>query len=266
MKQKLRILTLLLTGAALSTSVVQAELSTFSLPGTTENYGWTLNDDNYPGLARKDDWSVLSTNQSGDVDIFLKQTGPFEPLAPDFLNDPVGSYILTLDSSEDGLASTGEGLFLTNASPLAGLETIILQLDYRQLAQGFGPGSAFLAPVLKVGGVPVGTDGLADFFLGNDTIEPNANFTLAGFGFTVDAGEYAWQWDVRGLDLSGGYTIEWDSPSNNQPSLAQIALLTDIQLDEGTQFAQVVPEPSTYAALVGAAAIGLVLRRRRPLL
>lgn len=252
MKHQLRKLILLLTGAVLFTTTAQAELSAFNLPGNSENYGWSFTRDNYdPGtFGTQQDWTALSTNQPGDTNVFLKQTGD--------TSDTIGTSISNASADFDALNSTGDGLILSNTTPLVGIETIVLQLDYTRIE--LPPGSENIIPVLRIGGVLFDGDGLADFFLGTDLSNvPHPSPRLAGFGLTVDAGQYAWQWDLRGVDLSAGYAIEWDSPV--EPFTA--SSLRSMQLDEGTEFAQVVPEPSAYAALCGALAIGFAFRCRR---
>ena len=237
---------LVLTGAELCITDAQA-LSPVELPGDTESHNWILNRANYnpEDFAVTDDWTATSTDQPGDAHVFLKQAGNSGDTIGNFIN-PQDGLPSGISSDLDGLVGMEGSLVLHVADPLDGLETIVLQLDYRQIGDNFGPGSSTLVPVLKVGGVPVGTDGQADNFISNDTVLPSPVVILSELlGTTVHAGQYFWQWNVRGMDLSAGYTIEWDTPGVFRDlSYSPQALLSEIQLDQGTQFAEAEPEPT----------------------
>lgn len=251
MKSSLHTLVLLLAGTGLCTTTTQAAITPIDLPGSSENYNWSFNRANYdPGVyGRYLDWTAFSTDQPSVDTVFLNTTSTADNFIP-------------AHPGPDGLAGLGSLLILSDTAPQAGLQTIVLQLDYRQLGTPlFSPGSANLFPVLKIGGLIFGTDGRADFFQGNDLVGvPHPGLP----DLFVDAGQYAWQWDLRdltGYDLSAGYTIEWNTPGTFGG--LNTALLTGIQLDQGTEFAQAVPEASAYAALFGVGALSLVLWRRR---
>ena len=239
MKSSLRILILLLTGAASSTSTAYAELNPIDLPGESESYTWSLNRANYTpeDFESADDWQAFSTNQPQETSVFVSKIG--------------SNFIFPIEDSADGLYGRNGGIVLNDTAPPEELETIVLQLDYRQIGSSpFKPGSQHLAPILKVGGIPPGGDGRADTFQGNDTLVTSA-FPNAFPFVLVDAGHYSWQWDVRGLDLSAGYTIEWATPADgvlhNGNDYSEVALLTGIRLDQGTTYAPVVTGAATYA-------------------
>ena len=235
MKSRLSKLALLLAGTGLGTTGAHAGLSAIDLPGDSESYHWSLNRANYPpdDFESADDWTAFSTNQPDETDVFVRKTG--------------ANFIYSVEDSVDGLYGRNGTLIVSDTAPPAGLETVVLQLDYAIIAHSFAPGSAFLAPILKIGGVPLGGDGRADTFLGNDTTgtSPFPSSTR-----TIHAGQYTWQWDLRdlgGLDLSAGYTIEWATPASGTNGGTVVALLAGIRLDQSATYTQVATDPATYA-------------------
>ncbi|WP_309382561.1 PEP-CTERM sorting domain-containing protein [Cerasicoccus frondis] len=257
MYNKLHQHVLLLAGVSILTTSAHAVLNPISLPGVNESYSWSFTKANYSSAdyGSADDWSALSTSSSGDSSVFI------EPSA-------VGSnYMPSSGAPLNGLLGYGGSLILSDTSPLTGLETIVFQLDYAMIGDGFAPGSSALNPVLKIGGVLFGVDGQADYSSAEDVSDaPHPHATFADFGYTANAGTYAWQWDLSdlaGYDISSGFTIEWSSPGA-LGGISDNALLSGVQLDQGNQFSQVVvPEPSTYATLLGAGILGFAIWRRR---
>jgi len=74
-------------------------------------------------------------------------------------------------------------------------------------------------------------------------------------GYTQEV--WSFQWDLSDVQVPiTDFEIRWDMfPFGN---------VTGVQLDQGNQFIQVVPEPSTYALMIGSGAMMLWnIRRRR---
>lgn len=130
---------------------------------------------------------------------------------------------------------------VSDASPLAGLETIVLQID-----AGATPG---VTPVLHFNG---GSQALAADFA--TTVD--GDYTANGFTGPYPTTNHVWQWDLSGVvDPITRYEITWGSVASNH--LSQY----EVKLTAGDTFTQVIPEPS--ALLLSFGGLALAFRRRR---
>lgn len=143
-------------------------------------------------------------------------------------------------------ASTGAviagGNFTLSSSAILGLQTLLFQIQATDNA-----GSVFdTLPTLTIGTSTLS----ANYFSGIYATE-----TTTGMGGAQNKNSYAFQWDLTGLTINQGdaLTVNWTGIANSG--------IYQLQLNQGTSFAQVVPEPSS--ALLGAAALGFTLIRRR---
>lgn len=239
-------LLLLLTGAVLVAGQAHAVVIDYQLPGTTDRDEWnTLNrasNTNNRYRVGQGNWtSAANAIQSNTPN----QAGGFGSAFLNTLANNSNGFSAST-TAPAGLTGTGN-LIITDDSPVAGIETVILQLDYSALhpSNDLTPGSQIVGqPILRVGGELVGGDGLADFFEANDTSVPHPG----GFGYNISAGNYAWQWDLSAYTFdSGSLTIQWSTTQAG-------TLLNTIRFDQGNQFVQVVavPEPATSLLLLGA--------------
>ncbi|MEO0510290.1 MAG: hypothetical protein AAF065_10580 [Verrucomicrobiota bacterium] len=211
-------------------------LVNISLSGTTEYEGWSdLNGTNFPGPVWPDSISefedawgapVGATDVGSANNAFIFKVGG-------------GGYF----ASESIYSHTSPGQFVTvNSAPLAGLETVVFQIE--------ALGGFIAEPTLTI----LDSDS-NDLF----TALP-ADFTATSAGDPIDFGGTTvnqFQWDLSGLDLSG--MAEYQLFYIGSPFLAQSAF----QLDSGTVFTQVVPEPSIFAVLFGIVAFNFAANRRR---
>lgn len=205
-----------------------------TLDGTTESAVWTgLNNTNYTvGMG----FPTHGTSTNPWPNAIAANSGSS---AGATFNKVSGSGYFASGSLYDaGLAGT---FHLADSGPQASLATIVFQAD---LGGSFASG-----PVLNING---GTQGLVpDYFA---TSPGSYLFSFGGPpGPTTNV---AWQWELSGFGGSiNSYKIVWSS--------ANSAHLTQYQYNLATSdtFTQAIPEPS--AGLLGVAALGLTLIRRR---
>ncbi|RYD27283.1 MAG: PEP-CTERM sorting domain-containing protein, partial [Verrucomicrobiaceae bacterium] len=135
------------------------------------------------------------------------------------------------------------GTFTISSTAISGVQTYLLLI---QATDNAG---------LTFSGVPTlsfGSTTLAASF--SSGVYANEVITTGGGG-TQNNSSFAFQWDLTGQGIAEGtaLTASWTGIANSS--------IYQIQANQGTNFAQVVPEPS--AALLGCAAIGLTMIRRR---
>ncbi|MBK1826812.1 PEP-CTERM sorting domain-containing protein [Haloferula rosea] len=224
------------TVALIATATLSHAAITVSLPGNQESSGWDqLNNTNtywadngyttsYPGATP---WpGSIAANMTGSIGsaTFAKLSG--------------NGYFAGSSIYDGGGAGTYS---LSDASPLAGLATVVFQLDV---------------------GTPVGVTPVLNFNGGSQALAADFSTMVAGGYSTINfttgqsfpTSNYAWQWDLTGLAVSS-YEIVWGSNTNNHLTQYEVNLTT------GDSFAQVVPEPSV--ALLSLAGLFLSFRRRR---
>lgn len=229
-----RISILAISIIALTSSLIGA--INVTLPGNSFKSNWAgLNAINY---TTGEGYNSFVTNTAGWTTPIAAHQGTvtFDKLAG------TGGY----PSSAAIYNFTTPGSFLlSNSSPLSDLETLVFQLD-----MGEGIGFFTSDPVLNYNG---GSQGL----VAGLTKEVIGGYVVSNPGdppfFSTN---YAFQWDLTSIvDPITSYTIEW--------STNQHVTLYEINLDSGDTFSQVIPEPSTYAAMVGILALAVVCMRRR---
>jgi hypothetical protein len=225
----------LLAAVSAATATTHAAIS-ISLPGNTESAGWdNLKVSNtywsangypttYPGAAA---WpSPVAANAAGSQGsaVFMKNSG--------------NGYFSGSSLYDAG----GAGLFsISDASPIAGLSTIVCQIDAGT--------SIGVLPVLNYNG---GSQSLTpNYFAQTDGEYLTFNFQT---GQSFPTQNRAWQWDLTGLGVTS-YEIKWGSVPNNHLTQYEINLTT------GDSFIQAVPEPSSVL-LVSFASLALFRRRR----
>lgn len=189
-----------------------------------------------PGSSVESNWADMTSSNypayPGPSFAPVPQSWP-APIAPDS-----GSAEFNLDFGTAGpfVSSLYNGALdsqfsISQSSPLAGLETVIFQTDM---------GATFSAvPMLSY------NSGAGSLL---------ADYTGIVDGNFEDSFVNAFQWDLSGLGPITDYEIVWTTLAHN----ANYAM----QLTEGDSFAQVIPEPSTYALIFGAAIGGILFVRR----
>ena len=145
----------------------------------------------------------------------------------------------------DGLAADATSIFtMSDANPMADLTTLVFQIEYLSdydisVSLSYNGGSQALSA--NYTGL---TNGDHSFEMGGET-----------YYSTVEA----FQWDLSGIeDTITDYTISI--------TMGEHSSVYGMQLDAGNAFSgQVVPEPSTYAALAGLGVLAAAFLRRRKL-
>ncbi len=212
-------------------------LIAIDLPGNTNYSGWTgltsANNPGYPGFGSGELWpSPILPNVSGSATTvgLDKISGPGNPGG--------GSLYSFAAPTTFTLAST---------SPLASLQTLVLQLDMGNGADGIFFGAA---PVLGLNG---GTQSFAADYTATATGDfPFSNPTTGDPGFSTIL---AFQWDLSTfVDPITSYDITWTVHDHSQTYA--------IQLNTGDTAVQAIPEP-TSAILLGIAGLMLASKRKR---
>jgi hypothetical protein len=225
----------LMLAAFAATATSHAAVS-LSLSGNTETSGWdNLNASNtywtenayptaYPGAAA---WPApVAANMAGSTGsaVLMKESG--------------NGYFAGSSIYDGG----GSGTFsVSDDSPIASLATIVFQADVGT--------SIGVLPVLNYNG-------------GGQAIAPDFSSITEGdyLTFNFSTGEsfptlnYAWQWDLGGLDVTS-YEIVWGSVPNNHLTQYEFNLATS------DSFVQAIPEPSS-AILISLVSFALFRRRR----
>jgi hypothetical protein len=203
------------------------------LPGNSESAQWAaLRSSNYLGAGGSSSFfhptaawpaRIAGNGSPSSSATFFKESG--------------GGYFASSSVYDAGVAGTYS---LVDASPLSGLQTILLQLDIGAALGVF--------PVLHWNG---GQQSLAAHF----SVTVPGSYMASGPDGPVASVNHAWQWDLRSIaEPIDRYQIVWGSLTNQH--LTQF----EIHVTAGNSFAQVIPEPST--ALFAVCATALFLRRR----
>jgi hypothetical protein len=228
------------TMAALPLAASGAMLTNLNLSGITEYEGWEgLTAANNPGFPG-----------------FFNFTDPWpNPITPSIAGSAGNAGFDKLNGggyagSQSIYNFTAPGTFaVANASPLADLETVALQLD-------LGEGDSFLlgSPVLNYNG---GSQALSPTFTqsGNG---PTA-FTNPQTGDPSTTTLFGFQWDLSSVGSITDYSIQWTTDAH--------VTTYNLQLDSSDSFTgnsiSAVPEPATYPLAAAFAALAFVATRRR---
>ena len=246
---------IILTAGFFPAALLQANIASLALPGTSEFDAWenlsntnaqvaaaaatTDTSDDFPGFPGSSPWpTALLPDGAGSAGNagFNKLSGGGYPASEAIYNFPGFSPpFIPGDYSVD------------NSALLAGLETLIFQIDV-----GGGEGFFDAVPILSLNS---GASQLAADFTSTSA---GRSFTNPQDGTTQTTTVFAYQWDLSSAGAISDYSIQWGSAAHST--------IYAMQLDSGDSFVQVVPEPSAFAAIAGALALGLVAvhRRRAP--
>ena len=233
-----RSLVLLASVLALSATARAArQFAAFTLDGVSASEGWyDLNNGAYAGYGgyatHAAAWpsAIVSNLGSGDAG--------FDKIA--------GTSGYLASAATNGIYTPGSPLgsfTVSDATPLAGLETIVFQLDI-EIASG-----TFAAPVLSYNG---GTQNLAATF--SSTVF--SEIKSGGMGASVRY-VYAYQWDLVSAGTITDFALSWTVPAAH-------TITYGAQLQQSDTFAgSAIPEPSSFAALAGLGVLGCAAFRRR---
>ncbi|WP_309385292.1 hypothetical protein [Cerasicoccus frondis] len=206
--------------------------------GTTESAAWyDLNRDN----------PLLSEANGYNHNYQTPTLGWAQPLA-----DMTGTTSATLDKitgtdlyvAGGGLFSfSGDGtLFVSDASPIANLQTILFQVDINNVV---GTESFVSVPTLFLNG---STDPIAADF--TDSIS-------GGLSFAEDSTLFLFQWDLSDAGPISSYEIDWTTGAyyyNYEIS---------VDTSDTAYTAMTVPEPQTYAMIAGFGVLCIAVIRKR---
>lgn len=213
------------------------EFAAFTLAGVSTSEGWyDLNNGAYAGYGgyatHTNAWPAAIASNLGEGDAGLnKRAG-------------TSGYLASAATNGIYTPATPLGAFtVSDATPLAGLATIVFQLDFEM-----GSG-VFAAPVLSYNG---GSQNLAAAF--SRTVYSEAK--SGGMGAS-NRYVHAYQWDASAFGVVDDFTISWSAPAAH-------TITYGAWLQQSDTFAgAAIPEPSAFAAFAGLGALVLAASRRR---
>lgn len=218
--------------ASYATSFISPALS-----GVTATDGWyDLNNVNFPGYGTHGTalsaWpQAIGSNQAGSGDAGLNKVAG------------TSGYLTSAASNVLYVPGTPLGVFtVSDATPVAGLSTVILQISS---TGDLGASGASL-----------------DFNGGDQSLAPTSAVLLSSGSVTTAFGaaeRYVWayQWDLTTGGTVDNFAITFAAP-------AQHTMIFGARLDQASVYGgSVIPEPSAFAGLAGLGALGLVCNRRR---
>lgn len=233
-----RLLSLTASALLLSGSAHGAqEFAAISLAGSAGTEGWyDLNNANYSGYGgyatHTAAWpSAIASNLGAGDATWNKTAG-------------TSGYLASASTNGIYTPATPLGSFtVSDLTPLAGLETIVFQLDF-EMASG-----TFVAPVLSYNG---GAQNLAPAF--TETVY--TEIKTGGMGASTRY-VHAFQWDLVSAGPIADFTLSWTVPAAH-------TITYGAQLSQSDAFTgSAIPEPATGAALAGLATLALAASRRR---
>lgn len=213
------------------------EFAAVSLAGADTLEEWyNLNNTNYAGYGgfatHTAAWPAAIAPNSGSGDAAW--------------NKVAGTSGYLASASTNGIYTPGEPLgsfSISDLTPLAGLETVVFQLDI-EIASG-----SFAAPVLSYND---GAQNLTPTFA--ETLYTEVK--TGGMGSSTRY-VYAFQWDLASVGDITAFTLAWTVPAAH-------TITYGAQLQQSDTFTgSAIPEPSAFAALTGLCALGCAAARRR---
>lgn len=226
----------------------QAEFINPSLPGTTQQDDWkVLTAGNYPGypdafLATP--WSTPITANTPGSAALNKTSGTGSPFHSSLYSGGFNSTPNTF----------GGGFVLSDSAPVAGLETVLFQIE---IGEAFG--FDFWNEAFPTLSYNEGTQALVAPIFALISSEFAGTFPNpeGGEDLPIFINTWGFQWDLSGIsEPITSFEINW--------SVVQHSQTYDLQLNQGDTFAMAIPEPSSLALLIGALGVGgfFAVRRR----
>ncbi|MEM1108038.1 MAG: PEP-CTERM sorting domain-containing protein [Planctomycetota bacterium] len=139
----------------------------------------------------------------------------------------------------------GGAFQVSDDTPVTDIETIIFQIELGGGSSGFLSGP----PTLTINNGSTVVPLLAEQVI-DSVFDPNGPFgplTINTFGY---------QWDVRGLGPISDFDIDFDTFGSTSNTIF------GLQLDQGSQFAQVIPEPASLL-MIGLGSLAMFGRFRK---
>ncbi len=224
---------------ALALNSAPAAFLVIDLPGTSAQDSWSgLTPDNYPTypnyVTSANAWpSPIAGTGTGGA-LFDKTAGLGFP------SNGGGIYV--------GGMTSGTGSFtLTDSAPVAGLETVVFQIDIEGVGSDWA--TIFTGLSLNYNG---GSQGLSATFTELvSAVQTGVQFGQPSYRFSL-----AFQWDLTAVaGPINAFDVDWTA--------AEHSLTFGLQLNQGDTMVQVVPEPSVYGMMAAAAFAVFVFHRRR---
>ena len=244
-------------GIAMSAGALHAQIIPISLTGNTQYDGWadfgtiTGSYGSNPGTVAWNSGAIGSnTGSSGDAAITKGSNGtaggPYKGGGSIYF----GGFSATPNTN-------GGSVIFSDTSVVGSLKTLVFQLDIGEaFGHDFFNDNTDIQLTLQTNGAPVVLS--ADYFTLLGRVDTGEVFDPGTGPEPIYRNTYGWQWDFTSLYATDGFAITGYSLTVNAVQHAQIYAA---QLDQGDTFAQVVPEPSTYALM--ALGLGLIVWKNR---
>ena len=232
---------IVLAAAAGFAGVANAQFLDPNLPGGTDFDGWenlTVTNPQiasanppFPSFPGSNPWpEAIESDASGSGDANFDKTSGFGyPASVSIYASPFGN-----------------GTFqISDSTPIAGLETVLFQIEIGEGSSGFLAGDATLT---VNGNTPVAL--FDSGFVGSSTTDNpfgGGNLNISVFGF---------QWDLSGLGPITSFDVDFGTAGTS-------TTIFGLRLDQGDQFTPVVIPAPGAVALLGLGALGTATRRRR---
>lgn len=209
----------------------------FTLAGASTSEGWyDLNNGAYAGYGgyatHASAWPSAIESNLGEGDAGLNKTAG------------TSGYLASAATNGIYTPASPLGVFtVADATPVAGLRTVVFQLDFEMSA------GVFAAPALSYNG---GSQNLAPVFSGTVFSEAKTGGMGASNRYVL-----AYQWDLSSAGAVADLAISWSAPAAH-------TITYGAWLQQSDTFAgAAIPEPSAFAALAGLATLALAASRRR---
>jgi len=240
----------LVIALVLGTSSLQSQIINPGLTGNTLTDGW----ENLTNLNLLRNFAMVTGGFPRSPRLSAPWTASIA--ANEAGSNGGGQYVIT---SGNGFAS-GSGIYspfvnsgfsVSSGAPLAGLDTIVLQVYASTGEQGIG---ILVPPSLNLNGGSqafVATDFALVYSRFGGEFDPDGNGLVSFFNNV-----YAYQWDVSSFEGPiSSFQINYVVRSHSTTY--------GLRLDQSDVYTQVIPEPTTAVLLGGVSLAALLLKRRR---